>query len=213
MGHGPEHHIEHAEHDAHAAHDPQERKIAMTITVVAALLAVVSLLGHREHTATLQHQIQAGMKRTEAANAFARYQSKSIRRAQYELEIKKLPLIAQPEKAADAEKLRKELAAEVARYKMPADQEKDADQPEELAGIMQLGKRLNAEADKLQAEAEHAHHRADRFDLGELFVEFALVLCSVAVLTKRKPFWFTGIGFCAVGAAVAASGLFNLFMH
>ena len=35
-----------------------------------------------------------------------------------------------------------------------------------------------------------------------------LVLCSLAVLTKRPPFWYVGIGIGLLGAGVAASALF-----
>jgi hypothetical protein len=44
--------------------------------------------------------------------------------------------------------------------------------------------------------------------LGELGVELALVLCSLAVLTKRAPFWYSGIGFGILGSCVAITGLF-----
>ena len=51
-------------------------------------------------------------------------------------------------------------------------------------------------------------HRADRFDLGELGVELGLVLCSVAILTKRSLFWLIGMNATLVGVAVAATAFF-----
>ena len=41
--------------------------------------------------------------------------------------------------------------------------------------------------------------------LGELGIELALVLCSVAVLTKRPGFWYSGMAFGLVGLAVSLS--------
>ena len=52
-------HLEHAEHAEHAAHNPYDRRVALTIAVVAAALAGVTLLSHRSHTETLQKQIES----------------------------------------------------------------------------------------------------------------------------------------------------------
>ena len=48
---------------------------------------------------------------------------------------------------------------------------------------------------------------------GTALVEFALVLCSVAVLTKRKEFWYAGIGFGLLGVVVALTGLAGVGLH
>ena len=45
------------------------------------------------------------------------------------------------------------------------------------------------------------------FGLLFAIIELALVLCSVAVLTKRAPFWYSGIAIGLIGAAVGLSGL------
>ena len=44
---------------------------------------------------------------------------------------------------------------------------------------------------------------AGRFDLGELGIELALVFCSLAVLTKRLGFWYSGISVGLIGGVVA----------
>ena len=48
-----------------------------------------------------------------------------------------------------------------------------------------------------------SHLKSNLFDLGELGIELALVLCSIAVLTKRSTFWLTGIAVGIVGFLVA----------
>ena len=57
-------------------------------------------------------------------------------------------------------------------------------------------------------ESHFAHDKGSRFDLGELAVELGLVLCSVAILTKRRDFWYAGIVAAVIGAVVAATVLF-----
>jgi len=210
MGHGTDHHLEHAEHTRHAAHDPFDRNVAMSIAVVAAVLATVTLLSHRAHNQTLQLQIQAGMKRTEAANRWSQYQAKSIRRNQYEAYIQMLSVTARADKEEDARKVASDLADKIKRYDTPADQEKDPAKPQELAGIMALARSMDKEADQMQDESHVAHARGDRYDLAELFVELALVISSVAILTKRKAFWYAGLILCGVGAVIGFSALAGL---
>src|SRR5437879_2581646 len=77
MSHGPEHHIEHAEHAAHAAHDPFDTRVILSITIITALLAAVTLLSHRAHNATLRLQM-------EASNQWNYFQAKKNRMYLYE---------------------------------------------------------------------------------------------------------------------------------
>src|SRR3954464_11435396 len=91
MSHGPEHQIEHAEHAAHAVHDDFNKRVTMSIAIVAAVLACVTMLGHRSHNETLllqgkalaiqgealELQTQASIQSTKAANKWAYYQNKN----------------------------------------------------------------------------------------------------------------------------------------
>ena len=47
----------------------------------------------------------------------------------------------------------------------------------------------------------------------ETSIELALVLCSIAVLTRRSPFWFAGIGVGAVGFVVAMCAFVGPVVH
>ena len=48
---------------------------------------------------------------------------------------------------------------------------------------------------------------ADRFDLGEVFLEIALVISSLALLSGKRIFWFLGIASGLAGIGVAITGL------
>src|SRR5438093_2961971 len=61
-------------------------------------------------------------------------------------------------------------------------------------------------------ESHAVHEKANRFDLGELGLQFGVVLCSLAILMKSRGFWFAGIASSAIGTAIAMSGQFGLFM-
>ncbi len=168
------------EHAEEGSHDRRLVPATLTMAVLAVLVALVSLLGHRTHTEELLLQ-------NRASDRWAQYQAKSIRRHTYELfgDIVAVTPVRDAEAAAET---RARYAREAERYRN--------DQKE-----------IDAEARKLEAESALARRQADRFDLGEVFLEIALVITSLTLLTRRRPFWFAGLVLAAAGIVVAASGL------
>ena len=69
-------------------------------------------------------------------------------------------------------------------------------------------KEIETEAKKLENETKRQRRRADRLDLGEGFLEVALVITSITLLTRRRIFWHLGMLFGLLGVVVAATGLF-----
>jgi hypothetical protein len=216
MTHGTEHHVEEAEHAQHAAHDAFTRRVAMTMAIVAAALACETLLSHRAHNATLSNQIKANDNITERANVFGRYQAKKNR--QYQAEANAQLLAANAEMlAALAGDENSDTGGRGQKLRDAAKKARDAAQRWESNAskwkadaeeILNEGQGLDPQIKKYEAEAEHEHHRSNFFDLGELGIELALVLCSIAVLTRGRAFWYAGIAVGAAGLAVAAAGFF-----
>ena len=187
MAHGPEHQIEHAEHAQHAAHDPFDRRVTMSIAMAAAILACVTMMGHRAHNDTLRLEV-------EAANKWAYYQAQKFRSHMYQVNLELLTEIARLDgKKTTPSKTQERWREQVKKYndRLPKEQKI---------------------AETLQEEGHRAHLRADRFDYGELGVQLAVILCSIAVLTKRNGFWYVGLLSCIAGTLVALSGLLELFM-
>jgi len=60
-------------------------------------------------------------------------------------------------------------------------------------------------AKDLQKESAVAGRRALRLHLGEIFLEMAIVFSSLAILTGRRAFWWSGMAGGAIGFAVAAT--------
>jgi len=215
MTHGPEHHIEHAEHAAHAAHDPFEKRVTLSIAIVAAMLAAVTMLSHRAHNATLQlHseatrlQAAAGIVHNQAANQWAYFQSWNIREHAYRTNLEQLKLFpAAPDSAKEREAAQKRWGGQVAKY------EKGLPEMEAKARkLTEKGEELQEASKKKLEEADHIHHVGDRYDVAELGVEFGMVLCALAVLTKKRSFWYSGIAFALIGVAVAGVGLYQQFI-
>ena len=62
--------------------------------------------------------------------------------------------------------------------------------------------RIQTEATGLEKEVKIEERRADRFDLGEVILEAALVITSITILTKNKAFWGLGLILAAAGVVV-----------
>jgi hypothetical protein len=204
MSHGPEHHLEEAEHVPHLAHDPFDRRVAMTMAIVAAGLACVAMLSHRAHTETLRFQTQADIHHTKASDAWSYYQAKKNRQYMNENDANLLQMLAPDsggKSRGEIAELRRQWTGKAADYR------KDADKLEEEA------RGLQERARELEGESDHAHHLGNRYDLAELGVQLALVLCSLAVLTKQRGFWYAGVSLGVVGVLVAVSGFLGIGLH
>ena len=62
---------------------------------------------------------------------------------------------------------------------------------------------IKEKAESLEKESESAGERAESFHMGEVFLEIGIVLSSLAILTKRKAFFYGGAAASAVGLVLA----------
>ncbi len=202
MGHGPEHHIEHAEHAAHATHDTFDKKVTISIAIVAAVLAAVTMLSHRAHNETLSLQNHAAMEQNLATNKWGEYQAYNIRSHVYQ-GFTELGEFAQsmPGKEEKFQSTRKRWLSQVDKYEnvnMP--------RVKSEAETHQQSAKTNLE------ESHHMHLRSARFDLGELFLQLGVVFCSLAILTRARLFWYIGLLLSVLGLAIALTGHFDLYL-
>src|SRR5262245_51037989 len=149
MSHGMEEHLEHAEHAQHAehtVHDPFFRRVAMTMAIVAAVLACVTMLSHRAHTETLRLQNEATIHHTQASDQWAYFQAKKNREYIYDVSGVILEPIAS--KADNSKALLakgEDWKSKVKRYE------------KEAAEIQAEADALTERARELQRESQHAH--------------------------------------------------------
>ena len=167
------------EHAEHAKHDPTLAPVSLTMAILAVLVAIVSLLGHRAAT-------EAVLNQAKASDQWAYYQAKNIRGHEDKL-FANLTAITPASNTEALAKIREDYLQEADRYK---DQEKE----------------IEAEARKLEQEVALEQKRADRFDLGEVFLEIALVITSITLLSGRRMFWQLGLGMGAIGVVLAVTG-------
>jgi uncharacterized membrane protein YcjF (UPF0283 family) len=168
------------ENAEHGRENPSLAPISVTMAILAVCVAVVSLLGHRSHTEELLMQ-------NRATDQWAYFQAKNIRLHNYDMSLDMLPLIDFKDKV-QAGKVQEKYQAQVNRYtKEQAD--------------------IEEQAKDFEAESARAQRKADRFDLGEVFLEIALVISSLALLSRKRFYWFLGIISGVAGLGIAATGL------
>jgi hypothetical protein len=122
------------------------------------------------------------LNQQQASDQWAFYQAKDIRR--YESDIARDMMAALSAGPAAINKY----AANMERY--------DKDRGD-----------IQNEARKLEGESRVHGARALRTHIGEIFLEFGIVLASLAILTKRRQMWFISILSALVGTGIAATAL------
>jgi hypothetical protein len=163
-----------------AEHESTLRPVAFTMAVLAVLVAITTVLGHRTHT-------EAILDQNKATDQWNEYQAHKIRSNDTALASDLLSALTVADQDA-AKKIAKGYADHQAKW---TDELKDDKE----------------KAEAFEAKVEQAVARANRFDLGEALLEIGLVITSVTLLTRRRAYWYLGIVFSVAGIVSAASVL------
>jgi hypothetical protein len=164
---------------AEQGHESRLAPVSLTMAILAVFVAAVSVLGHRAHTEEIILQ-------NRVTDTWAYYQAKNTQRQTTELFLDLLKV--SEFKHADTESLKRKY--------------QDA-----IGGFAGRQDEIKTEARKLEKEMEVERRRADRFDLAESFLEVALVVTSITLLTRKRIFWGAGFVAAAIGLIVAVTGL------
>lgn len=156
------------------------RPVAFTMSVLAVLVAITTVLGHRTHT-------EAVLMQNKSTDQWNFYQAHKLRANETELNSDLLGIVSVTNPAA-AEKMRKSYADHEAKWDSEMQDEQN-------------------KARELDAEVTLAEKRAGRYDLSEALLEIGLVITSVTLLTRRRAYWYFGMAFAAIGIAAAMAGL------
>ncbi len=170
--------IEHAHH-AHAEGDGIARWIAVLVAVLAAALAITELGEKSSMTAFLGHHIAL-------SDDYAYYQEKHVRLTTQQAE--EALLLSLPDAAAPAVQERIKASRQ--------EQTRLQDNPQTGQGM----KQLEEQAERDKEARDHAAHLAHHLEISVGGLQIAIVLASVAVVTRvRALAWGGGI----LGAAMA----------
>lgn len=169
--------------EAHEARSLEDSRltlpVAVTLSILAVLVAIATLLGHRTSTEEIILQ-------TKATDQWALFQAKNIRLHEMQGFADLLGTLSPVDKEK-TEALREKYLKETGRY----EQEKDE---------------VSEQAKELEKERESSSRRADRYEAGEVILEIALIICSLTLLTKKRIFWLSGIALGLIGLGTTLSG-------
>ena len=160
-----------------AALEHNLQPVSFSMAVLAVLVAVVTVMGHRTHT-------EAVLFQAKASDQWNLYQAKKIRQNDTALATDLLSALQLRDLAAG-----KKLADSYNAHQEKWNEDLKEEQKEALG---------------LEAEVRLAERKADRFDLGEALLEIGLVVSSITLLTRLRAYWYMGMVFGVAGVIVAA---------
>lgn len=155
--------------------------ISLAISILAVLVAMVTVVGHRSHT-------EAVLAQAKATDQWNLYEAKKIRQDSLGVVIDQMQLQPSSNPKGTQDKLA-EYKAHIAKWN------KDLEE-------------TSREAKEFEGERDHAEKQAGRFDLGEALLQISVVLSSITLFTRRRSYFFGGITLGAAGLIVAASAWF-----
>lgn len=169
------------EHTPHG--DPWARRVAMLVSLLAAMLAITEIGGKQAQNSYLTHHVSL-------SNDWAFFQARNVRAV---VRTSEADLLASLPNAADP--------AIQARIKDAKDNAtRMHDDPRGGEGMKQLELKARQE----EAARDHAEHRYHSFEYAVGALEIAIVLASVSVITRMRPLT---IGAAVIGAVAAAGSL------
>lgn len=164
---------EEVQEHVHHAHEPFDKVVAATMAIIAACLAIVSVLG--QHFIAEELLMQA-----KASDQWAYYQAKDIRRFTAEATRDMLAELKQGSVTGP------KYNQQAVKYKSDA------------TGIQDQAK-------EYESESERSGRKGRRFHFGEIFLEIAIVFSSLAILSKARFLYYTGIASAAVGLVISVT--------
>lgn len=155
-------------------------QVSLIISVLAVLVAMVTVLGHREHT-------EAVLMQARAADQWNEYQARKIRVQQVTVAEDLLSLIPNSNQTAIEAKLA-EYKAHMGKWQAELDEDARS-------------------AKTFEAEVAIAENKAAHYDLGEALLEIAVVMASITLLTRHRRYAIVGVVLGIGGVVIAGSAL------
>ena len=184
--HGPhDHQLQHAAE--HGATDRFSGRIAVATAVLATIGALFSYQGGATQASAQLAKNDAAIRKTEAANQWNYYQAKSNKQNLAEL----ASVLVVPDR-------QEAYRTEASRYKG------------EKAEIQQAAERLEAESKRFDQQSDALMHQHHRWAQATTFLQIAIALSAIALLTRRDWLQWGVYGVAGCGAAL---GLLALFRH
>lgn len=175
--HGPhDHELEHAAH----SNDDFASNIAVMTAIMATVGALIGYEGGATQNQAAMYKNSAAIKKTEAANQWSYYQSKSSKQNLAELAVQ-IPGVENGK-----------YQTEIERYK------------KEKEEIKQHAEALEKESTELEQASEASLHQHHRWAQSMTAIQIAISLAAIALLTKKKWLQYSSYAVATAGLGIAA---------
>jgi hypothetical protein len=161
------------------AKDPFDKRVALTIAILAICLSFIGNLGDNAKTSAI-------LKTSEASDQWNYFQAKSTKALLAGMHGDIIMRLSTDERAEDARNRALQLGKDAQRY--------DVEKGE-----------IKKEADSLVAQARHFSAINDRCDQSALLLQIAVIVCSVAILGQSHKFWWMGMLLGSIGIVVGVT--------
>jgi hypothetical protein len=184
--HGPhDHELEHAAQ--HGANDPFSGRVAVATAILATVGALFAYQGGATQANATIFKNNAAIKKTEAADQWAYYQSKSGKQNLAELGI----ALTSGERA-------EKFSADAERYK------------KEKAEIEAGARKLDAESKEWDERSEAQMHVHHRWAQATTALQISIAMAAIALLTRRSWLLYLVFGVAALGGVGGALALAHI---
>ena len=162
------------------AKDPFEKRVALTISILAICLSFVTNRGDNAKTNSI-------LTTTEASDQWNYFQAKSTKALIASMHGDLIMRLSTVERSEDARNQAIQMGKEWQRY--------DLEKAE-----------INKQAESLKAQAKHSSDINNRCDVASLFLQIGVVVCSVSILAQSHKFWWLGtlLGIAGIGVGASA---------
>ena len=161
------------------ARDPFDKRVALTIAILAICLSFIASLGDNAKTSAI-------LKTSEASDQWNYFQAKSTKALLAAMHGDLIMRLSTDERAGDARDRAVQLGKDAQRY--------DIEKSE-----------IKNQAESLVAQAKHFSAINDRCDQAALLLQIAVIVCSVAILGQSHKFWWLGLLLGTAGIVVGAT--------
>ncbi len=192
--HGPhDHELEHAQKGAHTDHGGPEgsgmiNQIAMFTAIIATIGAIFGYMGGATQANAGLYKNNAAIKKTEAANQWNYFQSKSTKQSLAEMS----------RDLSSKEEDRAKYQTKIDRYE------------KEKAEIKTGADKLEAEATEWDRKSDEQMHQHHRWAQSTTVLQVCIALAAIALLTKKKWLEYGMFAAGAVGLAVGAMAALHI---
>jgi hypothetical protein len=172
---------EHSEHAEHAAHerDPFISLVTITVAVLAVMAAAAGSMETVEGGLAITASSEAVLSQDKATDSWNEYQADSLKRHMYG--------IAADQGGPNGAEFRKTAK----------------EQGEKQVEVRKRAAEDEAERDRLIRESAQHESRHHWLTGAATLIEIGIALSTVAIITRRRPFWYGAMGLGLVGLVLA----------